>query len=95
TFSGRGTPAVFDPPRKLVVRGLYKYVRNPMYIGIITAVLGQVFVYGSPLVLFFLFFLVILFTAFVWHEEEPTLRKKFGEEYDRYCLEVNRWLPKF
>ncbi len=94
TFIGRGTPAVFDPPKDLVIRGLYNYVRNPMYVGIIMSLAGQVFLYGSPLVLFYTVAVGVLFTAFVLHYEEPNLRQKFGNDYVEYSKRVNRWFPK-
>jgi len=94
TFIGRGTPAVFDPPKELVIRGLYEYVRNPMYIGVIFALAGQVFLYGSPIVLFYTVAIGVFFIAFVLVEEEPALHKKFGNDYDEYSRRVNRWLPK-
>jgi len=94
TFIGRGTPAIFDPPKHLVIRGLYNYVRNPMYVGIITIVIGQMFIHGSPAVLFFAIALAILFSSFVVLYEEPHLRKKFGNDYIEYSERVNRWLPK-
>jgi len=94
TFIGRGTPAIFDPPKHLVIRGLYNYVRNPMYIGIVTAIIGQTFLFGSPAVLFYAAVIGTAFSLFVNFYEEPTLRKKFGEDYNRYTQKVNRWLPK-
>lgn len=93
TFIGRGTPAIFDPPRELVIRGLYKYVRNPMYIGVVTALLGQVFIYGSPLILIFAIGFGSVFYVFVIVYEEPVLRKQFGDDYTRYVKLVNRWVP--
>lgn len=94
TFIGRGTPAIFDPPKRLVIRGLYNYMRNPMYVGIISVVLGQVFIFGSPTVTVYAIVLAILFSSLVIAYEEPTLRRKFGIDYIDYCQRVNRWLPK-
>jgi len=93
TFAGRGTPAIFDPPKKLVVRGLYKYVRNPMYVGVIALILGQVFLYGSPFVLLYAIGFAIVFMLFVKFYEEPHLSKKFGQNYLNYKARVNRWIP--
>jgi protein-S-isoprenylcysteine O-methyltransferase Ste14 len=91
---GRGTPAIFDPPRKLVLRGPYRFVRNPMYIGAALAVIGAAIVYRSTgLALYAAAFLLIAHVFVVWYEE-PTLRTKFGSEYDEYCKQIARWLPR-
>lgn len=95
TFIGRGTPAIFDPPKKLVIRGLYKYMRNPMYIGVLTAILGQVFVYGSLAVFLYGICWWIVFSLFVHFYEERALCKQFGEDYLHYLQKVNRWFPSF
>jgi protein-S-isoprenylcysteine O-methyltransferase Ste14 len=90
---GKGTPAPFDPPRLLVVRGPYRYVRNPMYLGAGLALAGAALFYRSLPVL--VYGVVLLFCAnlFVLFYEEPTLRRKFGADYEAYCQEVRRWLP--
>lgn len=91
---GKGTPAPFDPPKKLVIRGPYRFVRNPMYIGAGTTLTGAALYYESLSILIYtcLFFLVThLFVVFY---EEPTLRRTFGNEYEAYLGRVNRWLPK-
>ena len=91
---GRGTPAPFDPPRQLVVRGPYRFARNPMYIGAGLALIGAALYYESAALVGFagMFFLVThLFV--VWYEE-GTLRRMFGEEYDAYCRRVRRWWPR-
>lgn len=94
TFAGRGTPAPIDPPKELVVRGLYRYVRNPMYIGILLILLGEAFLFASQglfvyvAVMFTVYFLVVILY------EEPTLKQKFGESYRRYCRNVPRWIPR-
>lgn len=94
-FVGRGTPAPFDPPRKLVVRGPYRIVRNPMYLGATIALLGAASFYQSwPLSLYAVAFLVVTH-LFVLIYEEPTLRRMFGEEYDLYMRRVGRWWPRF
>jgi protein-S-isoprenylcysteine O-methyltransferase Ste14 len=90
---GKGTPAPFDPPRRLVMQGPYRFVRNPMYIGAGLALVGAGFFYELLLVLGYsgLFFLAMhLFV--VWHEE-PALRRTFGQEYEAYCGRVRRWRP--
>jgi protein-S-isoprenylcysteine O-methyltransferase Ste14 len=91
---GKGTPAPFDPPRRLVIRGPYGFVRNPMYIGAGLALAGAAFFYESwPLLGYTgLFFLGMqLFVLY----EEPTLRQTFGEPYETYCRRVGRWFPRF
>ena len=92
-FVGKGTPAPFDPPRRLVVQGPYRFVRNPMYVGAGLALAGAALFYESwPLLGYTaLFFLVT--HIFVVLYEEPTLRRKFGVEYETYCARVRRWLP--
>lgn len=94
TFSGKGTPAPIDPPKELVVRGLYKYVRNPMYIGVLSLVLGQAIWFESARLFEYAALLFLLFSAFVFLYEEPALRRKFGESYRRYCQMVPRWIPR-
>ena len=93
-FVGRGTPAPFDPPRRLVVRGPYRFVRNPMYIGAGSALIGAAMYYESwALAAYAAAFLVVM-QLFVVLSEEPMLRAKFGVEYDAYCQSVRRWLPR-
>jgi protein-S-isoprenylcysteine O-methyltransferase Ste14 len=91
---GGGTPAPIAPTKKLVVRGLHHYVRNPMYIGVALIIAGQAWLFHSRHIAIYLagFWLVAHF--FVLFYEEPTLRKQFGEEYQRYCAEVPRWIPR-
>jgi len=92
-FIGKGTPAPFDPPRRLVVRGPYRFVRNPMYIGAASALAGAALFYlSTPLLLYFALFLLITH-LFVVIYEEPTLRRSFGPEYEAYCGRVRRWWP--
>jgi len=94
-LQGFGTPAPVAPPRKLVVTGLYRYVRNPMYVSVLAIILGQgllfcewrLFAYGA------LFWLGC--HLFVIGYEEPTLRRMFGAEYDVFCARVPRWIPRF
>ncbi|HEX3233506.1 MAG TPA: isoprenylcysteine carboxylmethyltransferase family protein [Gemmatimonadales bacterium] len=94
-FIGRGTPAPFDPPRRLVVRGPYRWVRNPMYVGATTALLGAALYYESlPLFVYGAGFLVLMH-LFVIVYEEPTLRRTFGGEYKEYCRRVGRWWPRW
>jgi protein-S-isoprenylcysteine O-methyltransferase Ste14 len=91
---GRGTPAPFDPPRRLVIAGPYRFVRNPMYIGAGLALVGAALFYQSwPLLIYAGAFLVVTH-LFVIMYEEPTLRRTFGEDYEAYCARVGRWLPR-
>ena len=90
---GRGTPAPFDPPRRLVIRGPYRFVRNPMYIGAGLALAGAALFYKSvPLVIYAGVFLLVCH-IFVLAYEEPTLKRTFGPDYEAYCQRVSRWLP--
>jgi len=90
---GKGTPAPFDPPRRLVIQGPYRFVRNPMYIGAGLALAGAALFYESLPLLGYtsIFFLATHF--FVVSYEEPILRQTFGQEYETYCRQVKRWLP--
>jgi protein-S-isoprenylcysteine O-methyltransferase Ste14 len=93
-FIGKGTPAPFDPPRRLVIRGPCRFVRNPMYVGAGIALAGAALFYQSLSILIYagLFFLAT--HLFVVLYEEPTLRQTFGSEYEAYCRDVRRWWPK-
>ena len=91
---GRGTPAPYDPPRQLVLGGLYKCVRNPQYLGVILVVLAEAVLSGRILLFGYAIVLALGYHLFVRFYEEPTLRRMFGEEYVRYCAVVPRWLPQ-
>lgn len=92
--SGRGTLSPADPPRRLVVRGLYRYVRNPMYLSVTLIVLGEVALTRSrPLLVYWLAWFVAV-NLFVIGYEEPTLRRQFGTDYQRYTSAVRRWMPR-
>jgi protein-S-isoprenylcysteine O-methyltransferase Ste14 len=93
TFSGKGSPAPIDPPKKLVVRGLYRYVRNPMYVGVLTLILGQAIWFECVQLFAYAGTAFVLMYAFVFFYEEPALKRKFGESYERYCEAVPRWIP--
>jgi protein-S-isoprenylcysteine O-methyltransferase Ste14 len=90
---GRGTPLPLDPPRTLVVRGPYRFVRNPMYLAAATALGGAALYFESAALASYMLGFLLLMHAFVVWYEEPTLRATFGEEYDRYCAAVRRWRP--
>ena len=92
-ITGKGTPAPFDPPRRLVTQGPYGVVRNPMYIGAALALAGAALYYQSwPLAGYDALFLLAAHLFVVWYEE-PTLRRTFGAVYDAYCRQVRRWWP--
>ena len=90
---GRGTPAPFDPPRRLVVRGPHRYVRNPMYLAAVTGTIGWALWFESLPVAAYAAALWLGFHLFVLVYEEPTLRRLFGAEYEAYRGAVRRWLP--
>lgn len=91
---GKGTPAPFDPPRRLVIHGPYQFVRNPMYVGAGLALAGAALYYESwPLLGYAGFFLLATHLFVVWYEE-PVLRRTFGQEYEIYCRQVRRWWPR-
>jgi protein-S-isoprenylcysteine O-methyltransferase Ste14 len=91
---GRGTLSPIDPPRALVVRGLYRFVRNPMYLSVTTIVLGEVLLTRSMALLGYWVVWFAVVNAFVIGYEEPALRRQFGESYDDYRRSVGRWLPR-
>lgn len=93
-FRGRGTPAPIAPTQNLVISGLHRYIRNPMYIGVLLIVAGQAVLFDSRTVLLYAAFLWLAFHVFVLLYEEPALHKQFGPEYDNYKQRVPRWLPK-
>ena len=93
TFTGKGTPAPVDPPKELVRRGLYRYVRNPMYLGITILLFGEALLWESSVLFTYTAVVFLSFYLFVILYEEPLLRRKFGESYQRYCELVPRWLP--
>jgi protein-S-isoprenylcysteine O-methyltransferase Ste14 len=92
---GKGTPAPIDPPKHLVVRGLYRYSRNAMYIGMLTIMLGEAVVFASLVLVGYTVVAFLTFHTFVVYYEEPTLRNMFGSEFEAYCDTVPRWIPRF
>lgn len=92
--TGKGTPIPIDPPKVLVIGGLYRYVRNPMYLGVLTVASGQALWRGSPFLFGYVLLLWGAFQAFILFYEEPHLRKTFGQTYLDYCQAVPRWLPR-
>lgn len=94
-LNGQGTLAPIDPPRQLVMRGLYRYVRNPMYLGVATILLGEALLFASSSLLWNALGFLISTHCFVVFYEEPDLSRRFGESYDMYRRKVHRWLPAF
>ncbi len=92
---GRGTPAPIDPPKELVAVGFYQYTRNPMYVGVLSLIVGHFLWFGFWNLLIYAGVVLLAFNTFVAYYEEPTLRKKFGVVYEDYCKRVPRWIPKF
>jgi protein-S-isoprenylcysteine O-methyltransferase Ste14 len=90
---GQGTPAPFEPPRRLVIRGPYRFVRNPMYIGAGLALAGASLFYKSLFLLGYAGVFLLICHLFVISYEEPTLRRTFGSDYELYCRKANRWRP--
>jgi len=91
---GKGTPAPIDPPRELVVSGLYKYVRNPMYVGVLLVIIGHFLRFGFWNLLIYAVLVFVGFSAFVVFYEEPTLKRNFGAAYEEYLKRVPRWIPR-
>jgi len=91
---GRGTPAPIDPPKELVVSGLYRYVRNPMYVGVLLVIIGHFLWFGYWNLLIYAGVVFIAFHSFVTLYEEPTLKRKFGAAYEDYLKRVPRWIPR-
>lgn len=91
--TGLGTPAPIDAPKRLVVRGPYQYVRNPMYIAVVLTIIGWSLVFLLPVLLVYAAGLAVVFHLFVVYYEEPALRRQFEEAYQQYLNLVNRWVP--
>jgi protein-S-isoprenylcysteine O-methyltransferase Ste14 len=91
---GRGTPAIYDPPRELVVAGLYRYVRNPQYVGVVLVIVGEALLTGMTVLFGYAALMALGYHLFVRYYEEPTLGRLFGEPYARYREAVPRWLPR-
>jgi len=91
---GLGTPLPIDPPKSLVVSGLYRFVRNPMYVGVALVLFSEAALFSSMRLLGYALLVGAGFFLFVLTYEEPTLRKKFGAPYQAYCQAVPRWIPR-
>jgi protein-S-isoprenylcysteine O-methyltransferase Ste14 len=94
-LEGAGTPAPVAPTEHLVVGGLYRHVRNPMYLAVLAAIIGQALVLGQPVLLLYAFLLFGIVNAFVRLYEEPVLRRRYGEEYEAYKRAVPAWWPRW
>ena len=93
-IEGIGTPAPVAPTQKLVVGGLYRHVRNPMYLAVESMILGQALLFGRPVLLAYAALFALPVVLFVRGYEEPTLRATYGEEYEAYCRAVPGWWPR-
>ena len=93
-LEGIGTPAPLAPPEHLVVGGLYRYVRNPMYLALSATIVGQALVLAQPGLLLYAVVVAAAMVAFVYAYEEPTLSEQFGAEYDAYRQAVPAWRPR-
>ena len=93
-LQGLGTPAPAAPTERLVVTGLYRRVRNPMYLAVTSTILGQWLLLGRPILLAWALVFAATTYAFVRGYEEPTLHDRYGEEYERYCEAVPGWWPR-
>jgi protein-S-isoprenylcysteine O-methyltransferase Ste14 len=87
----RGTPAPIDPPRELVIKGLYRYTRNPMYIGVMFILFGESVLFLSGPILVYAGLMFVVFELFIVFYEEPTLTRLFGRAYEQYRATVPRW----
>ena len=95
TFTGRGTSVPTDPPKALVITGPYHYVRNPIYVGVLLIFLGHFLWFGYWTLLIYVVSAFIGVHFFIVLYEEPTLKRKFGVEYEEYLKRVPRWIPRF
>lgn len=93
-WTGFGTPAPIAPPQRLIVTGLYRHVRNPMYVAVVALVLGQALLFGDTRLLLYGAAGWLIFHLFVLAYEEPALRRQFPDDYARYTTAVPRWLPR-
>ena len=92
-FQGRGTPAPWAPPERFVERGSYRFVRSPMYLGVLLLIVGQGLLLGREVLFVWAAAAWLMFTAFLVFYEEPGLRRRFGKSYDDYRRRVHRWVP--
>jgi protein-S-isoprenylcysteine O-methyltransferase Ste14 len=93
-LQGIGTPAPVLPTRHLVVTGLYRYLRNPMYVAVVGLIAGQALLLGNRTLLFYGMLVWLAFQIFVLLYEEPVLRRTYAAEYEEFCRNVPRWIPR-
>jgi protein-S-isoprenylcysteine O-methyltransferase Ste14 len=93
-LQGLGTPAPIAPPERLVITGLYRYVRNPMYVAVIVIILGQALLFADWRLILCGALFWLAAHVYVVAYEEPTLRRKFGGQYAAFCTNVPRWIPR-
>ncbi len=91
-MDGLGTLSPADPTKQLVTKGLYRFSRNPMYIGVVLILLGELVFTLSPYLFFYSIGIFVLFHFFIAYREEPRLKKDFGQDYETYCKTVKRWI---
>jgi protein-S-isoprenylcysteine O-methyltransferase Ste14 len=91
---GLGTPAHVDPPKKLIITGLYRYTRNPIYLGALFILLGYIFGFGSGIMILYFLLFVLAYQILITLIEEPILRNTFGKDYEEYCKKIPRWIPR-
>ncbi len=94
TFIGKGTPAPIDAPKVLVIQGPYQWVRNPMYLAVLSVVIGEAILFRSLLLVEYALLVWLVVHLFVVFVEEPSLRGQFGGSYETYLHTVRRWLPR-
>jgi len=95
TFMGHGTPLPLDPPKELVASGPYRYVRNPIYVGVLLIFSGHFLWFGYWSLLMYTILAFLGVHSFILLYEEPTLKRKFGASYEGYLKRVPRWIPRF
>lgn len=93
-FIGRGTPVPLDPPQTLVIRGLYRFFRNPMAFGFLLILIGEAIAFGAPGILIYAAVLGVAIQLFIVFIEEPGLKRRFGPPYEEYRRSVPRWFPR-
>ena len=93
-IKGLGTPAPIDAPQNLVINGLYRYVRNPMYLGVLCLIFSRALYFSSFWILLYLLLVATCFHLFVITYEEPHLQQVFGDQYKDYCQNAPRWIPQ-
>ena len=91
-FEGKGTLSPADPTKKLVIKGLYQYSRNPMYIGVMMMLIGEAVFFEAGRFWFYVVGIGLVFNLFILLVEEPRLKRDFGDEYATYCRKVRRWI---